>query len=289
VLLVPSSEALRLAGTAGTQVLPPGEALWLFSAMDRLAVSGLREFAQAAQVSPFPLRDLGGEELRALLCQAIKNGRLVAVRPGADGGAANGKTAELRRLVAAIERRTRGRLAYGGRQYKLVVDVDLAKVPGRNSFEVTTQADGRKVLEGLAGQAGGTGDLAEMFGRARGLLSADWRPPFTEPDGLVLLRTIPVAQATGVDPGPALTPSQLQQMKDPKPDAWIKIHLVHAETSKGVQGASLSLKLPGATAASAHSADGDGLLDITALKSGTVSIESVDTAEAWELVGYEES
>jgi hypothetical protein len=289
VILVSASEALRLGGAAGGRALPAGEALWLFQALDRLALSGLRQFVQAVRLSPLALRDLGPAELRDLVGQAIKTGRLVALRAAASESSGGSQAAELRRLVQAIERLTRGRLTLGGRQYKLVVDVDLAKVPARSSFEVASQADGRKALAGLAEQAGGTGPLADLLGQARARLSADWRPPFTEPDGLVLLRTIPVAQATGVDPGPALTPSQLQQMKQPKPDAWVKIHLVHAETSAGIKGASLSLKLPGAAAASSHTADGDGLLDLTALPSGTVTIESVDADQAWELVGYEES
>jgi hypothetical protein len=289
-ILVPFSEAARLRREDACQELSAGQAVVLFKTMDRLSAEGLRRFVHAAALSSFPLRELGDPALHELVCQAIRLGRLVAVRPGGGPGATDPVSAELRRLVRQIEQRMRGRLSHAGRSYKLVADVDLAKVPRRSHYEVVGHDDAVRVLAAVATGPEVAGDLAALLGQARARLSRDWRPPISQPDGLVLLRAMPALAAVPSEPGPALTPSQLQQLAQPKPDKWIKIHLLDAHSGEGIDRVALGLKLPNATEASSYGTDDDGLVDVDALPPGTFSIESADDQDdwVWELVAHEE-
>lgn len=288
ILLVPSIEASRLCREEGGKELPAGQALGLFQTMDRLSAADIRRFAHEVRLSSFPLREVDDPELREMVRQAIKARRLVALRQADRAGVAGNESAERHRLVRQIEQQMRGRMRYAGRQYKLVVDVDLAKVPGRNSYEVAGRDDARRVLDGLAKQSGTSSDLATLLGRASAQLTPDWRPPLSQPDGLILLRSVPVTQASAASGEPPLTPSQLHPPKpQPKLDAWIKIHLVDADTGAAIGGASLSLKLPNANAASSHDTDDGGLVDLTDLPSGTFSLEGIDDDGEWELVAHE--
>jgi len=288
VLLVPIMEANRLRGEEGCQELPANRALCLFQALDRLATSGVRRFVEEARLSNLPLREVSDSALREMVRAAIKAGRLIALRKGDGGDASAKRSADLRRLVRLIEEQTRGRLSFAGRKYKLVVDVDLGKVPGRNNYEVVGREAATRVLDGLAKQSGPSGELGALLGQASAKLTPDWRPPVSEPDGLILLRGIPVAQAVAKDEAPAITPSQLAKLKDPqKKDAWIKIHLVDADKGTAIEGASLQLKLPDATTPSSHDTDKDGLVDLPDVPAGTFSLEGVDDDQAWELVAHE--
>jgi len=186
-----------------------GQTLRLFDAMALLAASGIRRFVLEARLTGFPLREVDDEKLRQLIRQAITDRRLLALRKGEVAGKATSKTVEQRRLVRQIEQQTRDQLAYGGRRYKLVVDVDLAKEPGRNNYDVVGHDEARRVLDGLAKQAGTAGDLATLLGQASAKVSPDWRPPITAPDGLILLRRNLAPAATAPNDEPALTPSQL--------------------------------------------------------------------------------
>jgi hypothetical protein len=153
---------------------------------------------------------------------AIKTGALVALRKGDKAGKPVDATTEQRSLVRNIDKQTRGRLNFSGRSYKLVADVDLAGVPGRNSYEVAGHDEARRVLEGLAKQAGTTGHLGTLLVQASAKLTPDWRPPF-QPDGLILLRRIvEKAAPTKADDGPALTPSQLRKLQE----GWIVLEVV---------------------------------------------------------------
>jgi hypothetical protein len=64
---------------------------------------------------------------------------------------------------------------------------------------VVRQDDARRVLDGLAKQSGAAGELAGLLGQASAKLTPDWRPPFTQPDGLILLRRSVVLAATKAD------------------------------------------------------------------------------------------
>ncbi|HEX7507467.1 MAG TPA: hypothetical protein VF550_11890 [Polyangia bacterium] len=209
--MVPAIDAIRSCSEEGCQELPEGQGLRLFDAMDRLAASGLRRFVSEARLSSFPLCELNDAKLRQMVRLAIRDRRLIALRKGQSAGKTTSKTVELRRLVKQIEQQTRGLLNYGGRQYKLVVDVDLGKVPGRNNYEVVGRDDARRVLDGLAKESGAAGDLATLLGQASAKVTPDWRPPITTPDGLILLRKNLAPTATASNSEPAYTPSQLNQ------------------------------------------------------------------------------
>jgi hypothetical protein len=113
-------------------------------------------------------------------------------------------------------------MTYGGRQYRLVSDVQLARLPDRNNYEVVRYEDAVTVLRGLAQQSAAGGNLAGSLTEAAGMLGKDWRPP-SRPEGLVLLRKLSASAAPRPDDGPALTPSQLKKLiqKD-----WLEIELV---------------------------------------------------------------
>jgi len=288
VELVPSVDAIRFRRERGCRYLPAGEALWLLQAVDRMSAARIRGFAQAARLTTLPLCDMGEPELYKLVCDAVQAGHLVALRGGESGRTGDNRNPELRRLVRQIEERTRGRMSDAGRRLKLVVDVDLLKVPGRDNYEVVARDEAVRVLDGLARQWAGVGGLVDLLGRARAKLSPDWRPPFSRPDGLVLLRGVPVVQAQPASQETPITPSQLQKLKEPeKKDKWVKLHVIHADTGKAIEGAQLSLILPGEKDASSHKTDKEGLVEVTDLPAGTFSIEGVENDAAFELVGHE--
>ena len=145
-------------------------------------------------------------------------------------------------------------------------------MPSRNSYEVVGQADARRVLDGLAKQAGTSEDLATLLGQASAKLTADWRQPFTEPDGLILLRRIiERVVASRPDDGPAITPSQMRAMM--KSD-WIEIEVVDEE-GEPVE-ALCCLELPDGTNVEDHS-DAEGLLARYKIDSGTCSLSFRET------------
>jgi hypothetical protein len=206
---------MRLCREEGYQALPWQEALRYFDAMDRWSSprlsARLREFAADARLARRPLSEMGDIDLQKLVRQQIRDRDLVALRKGNDVTATSA-TVEQRRLVRRIAQQTKGRLSNGGRQYKLVPDVELDKLPGRNNYEVVGQDDARRVLDDLAKQA--TGDLATLFAQASAKLSPDWRKPVSWPDGLILLRRSPVFAAAGSNHEPAMTPSQIKALME---------------------------------------------------------------------------
>jgi hypothetical protein len=246
IVLVPSIDAIRLRREEGCQDLTTREALWHFDAMDRLARSRIRQFVAEARLTRIALPSLKDLDLIALVRQSIQDGRLVAMRKGGDGGQSTDGTAEQRRLVRAIEKQTSGRLSFSGRQYKLVADVDLASVPSRDSYEVVRQDDARRVLDGLTKQSGAAGELAGLLGQASAKLTPDWRPPFTKPDGLILLRRSVVLAATRTDDSPAITPSQLRALME---KAALEIHVVDLN-QKPQEGLAFKIAMPDGGSAS---------------------------------------
>lgn len=81
------------------------------------------------------------------------------------------------------------------------------------------------MLDELADQSGAAGELANLLGQARAKLSSDWRPPFNQPDGCILLcRTVTVASHRA-DVGPAITSAALKKLRD---EGWLKIVFVDA-------------------------------------------------------------
>jgi hypothetical protein len=182
----------------------------------------VRAFVAQARVSEFSLRDVDDQNLMALLRTRLRTGELVAIRePSFE--VEDEHVSSQRRLVREIEAKSRKRLNYGGRLYRLAVGLQLGRLPDRESYEVVRRQDAVAVLSGLAQQGGAAGaDLGKLLGEAGAMLTQDWRPPFS-PDGLVLLRRVSERRAPTADLGPALTPSQIRKLS--KKD-WIEIEVV---------------------------------------------------------------
>jgi hypothetical protein len=239
IVLVPAVVAARLGAEGGCQEVAPRETLRRFDELPSRNRSSVREFAVAARLAMGDLRDSDDVRVHVLVRGAICDGRVKGVRAGApadDPGAR--RAAELRRLVRAIE--ARGRIACDGRRYKLVADLDLARLPDRDSYEVVGREPARAMLARMAEAPGVDGQLSTLLGQARAKLTADWRPPLGTPDGLILLRRVPVVAAVVREP--AVTPSQLQALAAA---GWIEVELV--DTQGRPVAALCRLELPDST------------------------------------------
>jgi hypothetical protein len=127
--------------------------------------------------------------------------------------------AEQRRLVRAIA--SGGRLAHAGRRYKLLADVDLARLRDRDDYEVVGRERAREILSALAAEASVEASRGGLLVEAREKLTRDWRPPLGQPDGLVLLCWVPREVAVARES--AITPSQLRALAAA---GWIEIEFV---------------------------------------------------------------
>jgi hypothetical protein len=288
-VLVRATDALRLCREVGHEELPSRSALGQLDGLRQQDMIRVRDFVCAARLTGFPLSCFEDGKVLKLLRSAITNRDLVVLREGANTASAAGRTtAEQRKLIATIEAKTRTKLNYSGRQYKLVADLDLAKVPERDSYEVVGREVAIRILFDLAKQSGQQTGLADLLDQACTQVSPDWRPPFSQPEGLVLLRRVPSVHAVAPDLAPAITPSQLHPPSPlPKSNAWIKIHLVGSVSGQPIDGVSLTLILPSADGPSSHDTDEDGLVHVTDLPSGTFQLESVEDDDLWELVAHE--
>ena len=258
-----------LYGGGRYQPLPVPEALGYFDAVGPKMVARLRAFVAEARLTMMPLREAKDGQLVELVRQAIVKRSLVALREGEAVGQAQDDTAEQRRLVRQIEEQTRGRLSYAGKNYKLVADVDVGKARARNDYEVVSHDFACRVLDGLAKQEGQAGHLGKLLGEACIKLSPDWRPPVTEPNGLVLLRRVVVVAAARASTESVLTPSQLAKMK---PTSWITI-VVEDQTGEPWQG---SLRLRLADGAKREEAvDDQGTVHLDDIEPGSVQIQPV--------------
>jgi hypothetical protein len=219
VVLVSSTTWCSVRAEIGYHEIDSRKALWMLENLDRRRSMEVRSFVAEARLGNFALDRMDDHEVLKLIRDAIRDGRVIAVQKGAVKSDSPSATVELRRLVAQVEKATRGKLSHRGRNYKLIVDVELARLPGRDHYEVAPQSEARTVLDGIAQESPAS---AEPVRKASEKLSKDCRPPFSQPDGLVLLRRIPVRATLPMDEGPALTPSQLRKLKD----GWIEIELV---------------------------------------------------------------
>jgi hypothetical protein len=219
VVLVPAIEAARLRAEGACQEVEAAQALRRFDDLPSRDRSRVREFAMAARLAGNSLHDTDEPQVHALVRAAIRDGRVKGVREGTRGRdpAANAR-AELRRLARAIE--ARGRLAHAGRRYRLVADVELARLPDRDSYEVVIRERASEILTALATEPGTDPQLGALLAQARDKLTRDWRPPFW-PDGLILLRRVPTVAAAVREP--AITPSQLRALAEA---GWIEIEFV---------------------------------------------------------------
>jgi hypothetical protein len=206
--------AVDLRREEGCEDLPVDEALRHFDWLNHESLSWeIRRFVSDADLTG-DLREMNDWEVCDLVRVAIETRAVVGLRKSDKAGKPVDATTEQRHLVRNIDKQTRGHLNFGGRQYKLVVDVDLGSVSGRNSYEVAGRDEALRVLDGLAKESGTQGDLAALLGEASLKLTADWRPPF-RPDGLILLRRILVRAASVMNDEPAITPSQMRRLLEP--------------------------------------------------------------------------
>ena len=218
-VLVCATDAIRLCRGGGYEVLPALQTSAKVEGLGRSDMGSLRDFVARTRLSRFPLSLLDDQEVLALLGGSLKRREVVALRKsdGAGGDDDGRASAAQRRLILEIDRKARGKLILAGRRYKLVADIDLAKLPDRDSYEVVRHDDAAKILDTLAKE---NGTAADLLGQAKQGLTRDWRPPLP-PDGLILLRKNVTMQASAPDSAEAITPSQLKQML--AKTEWIEI------------------------------------------------------------------
>jgi hypothetical protein len=216
LVLVRATDGIQLAREGGYTVLGAGEACAHFDSLDKRDLAPLRAFLAASQSANVPVALLKDHEIVRQLRDGIRTGVWVAVRKDglARGEAQGSSSAKQSRIVRAVEQKARGRLDYQGGHYRLVADVDVAKLPRRDELAVVGHDEATRVLAALAAQPNVDPDLAALLGEARGLLARDWRLP-SSPDGLVLLRQLIVQVGTRDSETPAMTPSQLEKLRNP--------------------------------------------------------------------------
>jgi hypothetical protein len=225
VVLVPAFRWHTERAESGYHEIDSRKALWMLENLGRHCWWQVRSFVAENRLGNFDLSRMDDHEVLDVIRAAVREGRVIAVQKGAGKSESPSATVELRRLVAQIEKQSRGKLSYGGRQYKLVVDVELAKLPGRDYYEVASQSEARAVLDSAAKESPTS---AEPLRKASEKLSKDWRPPF-QPDGLILLRRIPVRASLPRNYEPAITPSQMKAMMEAanreKGPLWVRIDM----------------------------------------------------------------
>jgi hypothetical protein len=266
VVLVSSTAWCAVRAEGGYHEIDSRKAIWMLENLDRHRAMEVRSFA--AQLGRFDLYRMDDHEVLRLIRDAIRDGRVIAVRKGAEKSASPSATVQLRHLLAQVEKQIRGRLSYRGRQYKLVVDVELAQLPDRDYYEVASQIEARAVLDSAAKDLGAPADILKQ---ASDKLSNDWRPPFSQPKGLVLLRRIPARASAPTDIGPALTPSQMHKLKD----GWIEIELVEdADADEPRIG---TLKLTLADGGERSVTLSEGFVRLEGIKEGNVIVKAPAT------------
>ncbi len=268
-VLASSFVAWQLRREEGCEDLPVDEALRRFERLKRQPLSSwkIRQFVADAGFRA-DLMEMNDGQVADFVRVAIETRRVCGLRKIDKVGKRVDATTEQRRLVRNIEKQTHGHLNFSGRQYKLVVDVDLGQVPGRNSYEVAGRDEALRVLDGLAKEAGTSGDLSALLVQASAKLTPDWRPP-RQPDGLILLRRIRQSSAPVKDTGPAITPSQLLKLR---PSTWITI-VVEDQVGAPWQG-TLRLRLANGSQRE-DAVDDHGTVHLDGIEPGEVQIQRV--------------
>ncbi len=226
-ILVGRLDASRLCREGEYEALSPLHALWEYGRLWPRNRWAIRRFVDDARLSRFPLSSLDEYEVNQLIKEGIRRGDLAAilkVDPAVLAARPVDPAVAKRRLIREIEAKTGGKLTESGRRYRLIRDIDFEKFPERNYYHVVRQDEAKQILDALAKQPGTSTELAELVVKARDQLSRDWHA-LTEPDGLILLRRVPVERAPEKDTGPALTPSQLRKAAL----TWIAVEIVDDE------------------------------------------------------------
>jgi hypothetical protein len=150
IFLVGALDALRLCGNGEYEAMHPTQALWEFSWPGFRFDWQIRSFVAKTCLTLTPLSFLSDADVLDIIKRSVQNRNLVALKKVAQVAGPADPTVEMRRLVRDLETKTRGKLNESGRAYKLVADVDLKRVPERDSYQVVAQDEGRKVLDALA-------------------------------------------------------------------------------------------------------------------------------------------
>jgi outer membrane protein OmpA-like peptidoglycan-associated protein len=211
IVLVGSFDARRLCGDGDYETVPPSKAASELDSISPTSLWQMRRFVAQAGLFAMDVRSLADGQLVEVVRAWIRRGDLVGVKRVGTGESTDA-TVEQRQLVRQIETATRGRLNEAGRQYKVVPGSDLASVADRDSYQVVSRDDARRVLDALARVAVG-GALKVLLLEARDKLTPDWRPPLS-PSGLVLLRKSAAVRGASVGNDAAVTPSQLRAAMD---------------------------------------------------------------------------
>jgi hypothetical protein len=249
MVLIASSEWFFCRATSGYHEVDPGVAIWCLGQLSGYELKRARTFVEEAHLQYFDagwMRPAGLYDYRPIdiIIEAIRDERVLVLQRGAAAMPAKSATAELRGLVAQLPQR--GTLVFQGRQYKLVVADDLARLANHDRYEVVSQSAARAVLDGLAKESPAS---AQVLGQASEKIGKDWRPPFSDPEGLVLLRRIPVRAEGPRDSGPAITPSQVKALVE---QGALKIHVVDLS---GVPQKGLPARICGLSGRSGRTAD----------------------------------
>jgi antitoxin (DNA-binding transcriptional repressor) of toxin-antitoxin stability system len=211
VWLMRATDAIRLCRTGSFRALPRHQAELHLTAMALKSRPALRDFIDRTRLSSLPLCRVDESRLTELLRRLVAGGELVLAQECAEV-VSSSASARQRRLIREIQAKFGQALSHEGRQYRLVADVDLGRMVGRDFYEVSSHKEAIQVLEVVSKRSDPS--VAVLLEQARGLLSPDWRPPFA-PDGLVLLRR-PVAVVAPVRLADAITPSQMAKLMEPK-------------------------------------------------------------------------
>jgi hypothetical protein len=209
IILIPSWRWHDLRGEGGYQEADRWQALWVLNRLSDFDLMKARGFVTDADLRcPDRLNALpqmGDHEVRSTIIRAIEEHRIIAIRKGAGPTRrtqGKGTSVELRGLVEQVERM--GKLAFQGRQYKLVVAGDLPPQT-RDTFAVVSPSEARAVLDGLAKESPAS---ADVLGQAAAKIAKDWRPSLSTPEGLVLVRLVQARDFATKDEEPAVTPPQ---------------------------------------------------------------------------------
>jgi outer membrane protein OmpA-like peptidoglycan-associated protein len=215
IFLVDKLDAIRLCSQGAYEAVSAWKALWELGNLFPRDPFRLRIFTGKVRLICFQQSSINDDMLMELVKMSVQHGDLVAIKLGQPvelSGPAK-RSQELRRIARSIDNKTHGRLSASGRQYQLVADEELSRMPNRDSYEVVQLVDAQEVLDALANQPGTGPDLAELFKQARDNLTRDWERPY-EADGLILMRRIFTPQAATSNNEPSITPSQLRALME---------------------------------------------------------------------------
>ena len=108
VVLVASTAWYRVRADSGYHEIDSRKAIWMLENLDRHRFMEARDFVAEDRLGNFQLYRMDDREVLKVIRNAIHDGRLIAVQKGAAQAASISETVQLRRLVAQIEKQTRG-------------------------------------------------------------------------------------------------------------------------------------------------------------------------------------